>query len=295
MTGYARIEENYENMSAAFEIKGYNNRYLEIVLTLPNQFSKFDAEMRRIVAGSCGRGKVEINMRVKDANNNLSVLVNENVLFAYINSYINAGEKISGKVRETGLQLDNKLSIDHLLSLEGVLEIEHKAPAEDENWKVLKPLFLKALERFNAEREREGAYTEVDILSYIEVLETSVKQIALYVPRIESAIQAHIKARFDELKVDGFDENRMLAETAILLMKYTIAEELARLDSHLAEFRSEVKRNGSPGKKLDFLSQEISREINTIGSKNTLLEVSKLVVVMKESLENIREQLRNVE
>ena len=91
------------------------------------------------------------------------------------------------------------------------------------------------------------------------------------------------------------DENRILAETAVLLMKYTINEELSRLSSHLDEFRAEVGRNPSPGKKLDFLCQEINREINTIGSKTPILEVSHAVVEMKEALENIREQLRNVE
>jgi uncharacterized protein (TIGR00255 family) len=94
---------------------------------------------------------------------------------------------------------------------------------------------------------------------------------------------------------DGVDENRILTETAALLVKYSIAEEISRLSSHLAEFRAEAKRNGSPGKKLDFLCQEINREINTIGSKTSNLEVSRAVVAMKDALENIREQLRNVE
>ena len=92
----------------------------------------------------------------------------------------------------------------------------------------------------------------------------------------------------------AIDENRVLAETAILLMKYTESEEISRLSAHLAEFRSAAD-GGRPGRKLDFLCQEINREINTIGSKSTILEVSKAVVEMKESLENIREQLRNIE
>ena len=91
------------------------------------------------------------------------------------------------------------------------------------------------------------------------------------------------------------DENRILAETAVLLVKYTIAEELSRLSSHLAEFRSETAKNPRPGKKLDFLCQEINREINTIGAKSAILKVSRAVVEMKEALENVREQLRNVE
>ena len=94
---------------------------------------------------------------------------------------------------------------------------------------------------------------------------------------------------------DKIDENRILAETAVLMVKYSISEELSRLQAHLLEFQSEIERNPAPGKKLDFLSQEMGREINTIGSKTPNLEVSRAVVEMKNALENIREQLRNVE
>ncbi|MDR0878329.1 MAG: DUF1732 domain-containing protein, partial [Treponema sp.] len=111
----------------------------------------------------------------------------------------------------------------------------------------------------------------------------------------ESSIKENLKSRFAEVLGNQIDENRILAETAILLMKYTISEELSRLASHLGEFRAETERNPSPGKKLDFLCQEINREINTIGSKTPILEVSRAVVDMKDALENVREQLRNVE
>jgi uncharacterized protein (TIGR00255 family) len=126
-------------------------------------------------------------------------------------------------------------------------------------------------------------------------LEESAAAIGSYAPEIEASIKENLRARFAELLGDKIDENRVLAETAVLLMKYTISEELSRLKAHLEEFRLETERNASPGKKLDFLSQEINREINTIGSKTPLLAVSRAVIEMKNSLENIREQLRNVE
>jgi uncharacterized protein (TIGR00255 family) len=134
-----------------------------------------------------------------------------------------------------------------------------------------------------------------DILTHIAVLDESAKSISSFVPEIEKAIKENLRTRFAELLGEKIDENRILAETAVLLIKYTISEELSRLTSHLKEFRLETERNPSPGKKLDFLSQEINREINTISSKTPMLEVSRIVVEMKNSLENIREQLRNVE
>jgi uncharacterized protein (TIGR00255 family) len=134
-----------------------------------------------------------------------------------------------------------------------------------------------------------------DILAQIAVLEESAQSISAYVPEIEKTIKENLRTRFAELLGDKIDESRILAETAVLLMKYTISEELSRLSSHLKEFRLETERNPSPGKKLDFLSQEINREVNTISSKTPMLEVSRIVVEMKNALENIREQLRNVE
>ncbi|MDR2536425.1 MAG: DUF1732 domain-containing protein, partial [Treponema sp.] len=188
-----------------------------------------------------------------------------------------------------------------LLKFEGVLEIE-KTKADGAYWGLVEPVLKSAADQFDADRIREGKHTEADILVRVGSLETSVSTIASYIPALESAIKENLKIRFMELLGDTagggaaiIDENRILAETAVLLMKYTIAEEISRLSAHLAEFRAETGGLSCSGKKLDFLCQEIQREINTIGSKTPILEVSREVVNMKDALENIREQLRNVE
>jgi uncharacterized protein (TIGR00255 family) len=148
---------------------------------------------------------------------------------------------------------------------------------------------------FNEERIREGKHTEEHIFDALGKLEMALQTVEANVFHLENSIKENIANRFKEIVGSELDENRVMAETAILLMKYTISEEISRLASHLGEFKAEAARNDRPGKKLDFLCQEINREINTIGSKSSILEVSRAVVEMKESLENIREQLRNVE
>jgi uncharacterized protein (TIGR00255 family) len=157
------------------------------------------------------------------------------------------------------------------------------------------PLLEKAFIQFDADRQREGDHTYKDILSHIDTLEKSWKVITSHSDEMETILKNNVKQRFEELLGNRIDENRVLAETAVLLLKSTISEELSRLDAHLKEFRAEAERNPSPGKKLDFICQEINREINTIGSKAVVVEVSKETVNMKDALENIREQLRNVE
>jgi uncharacterized protein (TIGR00255 family) len=285
MTGFASREIQDETISLSVEIKGYNSRFLDLFVYLPPFLSSLESEIRDYISGRFKRGKVEVSIRVKERNSDISVSVNHRAAKAY-------HDTILGLAGALGLR--EKPSLALLLGMEGVLEIEKTR--DDEKYRALiQPLLQKAADQFEAERVREGKHTREDILSHIASLEASLGTVASYAPVIEASIRENLKTRFTELLGDKIDENRILAETAVLLMKYTISEELSRLSSHLAEFRSETERNPSPGKKLDFLCQEINREFNTIGSKTPVLEVSRAVVDMKDALENIREQLRNVE
>jgi uncharacterized protein (TIGR00255 family) len=285
MTGYACRETAEENFFLSVEIRGYNSRYLEIFVNAPPWLSSLEPRIRRRVAGFCGRGKVEVQVRVRDHNAPISVSVNVKAAKAYENAILNLA---------ADLDINERPGLSTLLEMEGVLEVE-KNRDDERYWKMIEPVFDDAVGAFNAERVREGKHTEEDILKFLSRIESSLADISSRAPEIELSISENIRTRLSEFQSGGIDENRVLAETAVLLMKYTISEELSRLSSHLAEFRAETAKNQRPGKKLDFLSQEINREINTIGSKSAVLEVSRAVVDMKEALENIREQLRNVE
>jgi len=286
MTGFAYREWTGEDISLAIEIKGYNNRFLELQVNLPPWLACMEPKVRSLMASVCGRGKVEVWIRVKEINAPLNVTVNTHAARAYM-------EALSSLAAD--LNIDTQLSVSTLIGMEGVLEVE-KNRDEGRYWNVIEPVLKEAAGIFHEERVREGKHTEEDILNTIAKIEFSLQTISSHIPDLENSIKENIKTRFKELVGDGvIDDNRILAETAVLLMKYTISEEIARLSSHLGEFRAETAKNERPGKKLDFLCQEINREINTIGSKSAILEVSRAVVDMKESLENIREQLRNVE
>jgi uncharacterized protein (TIGR00255 family) len=285
MTGFAWREWTGEDISLAIEIKGYNNRFLELQVGLPPWLSFMEPRVRELVGNLCGRGKVEVTIRVKEMNAPVSVSVNANAARAYMDA-------LSGLAVDLGIKAP--LSVTELTGMEGVLEVEKKRDGT-RYWGIIEPVLNEALSVFQAERKREGKHTEEDILNGIGAIESALKTVMSHVADIENSIKENIRSRFKEIAGDTIDENRILAETAVLLVKCTISEEVSRLSSHLAEFREETARNESPGKKLDFLCQEINREINTIGSKSAILEVNRAVVDMKESLENIREQLRNVE
>jgi uncharacterized protein (TIGR00255 family) len=200
---------------------------------------------------------VEVFVRVREINAPISIGININAAKAY-------KDAINTLAQE--LEIGERCGLPLLLGMEGVLEIE-KNRDDERYWQEIEPLLQEALKAFNSERAREGKHTEEDILANLEKIETSLKKIASFAPVIEQAIKENIKTRFTEVLGDQVDENRVLAETASLLVKHTIAEEISRLSAHLSEFRAETVRNPKPGKKLDFLSQEINREINTIGSK----------------------------
>ena len=288
MTGYAYSESCLNDVTVSAEIKGYNSRFLDLTVFLPPWLTALEPEIRNYMASRFSRGKIDLNIRLKEHNGNIAVTVNT----AAAKAYFNAIEDLA-----SGLGIPEKPGLNQILGLEGVLETERDR--DNEKYRVIiKPVLETAADQFEAERSREGRHTKEAVLSHISLLEESVKTVESHVPELEKTLKENLRARFAEVLEGSIDENRVLAETAVLLMKYTISEELSRLASHLKEFRLETERaeQARPsGKKLDFLCQEINREINTIGSKTPVLEVSRAVVEMKNALEDIREQLRNVE
>jgi uncharacterized protein (TIGR00255 family) len=290
MTGYAYLEEASEGVVRAVEIKGYNSRYLDITLTLPSTWARFEPYARALVAAACKRGKIDVNIKAEYNNDNFSVRLNINAVRAYLEAY----RRIAAEADRAGVPRSGYVNIERFLTLPGVAGAVAPDRADDAQWPPIAALLSKALARFNAERLREGTHTLSAIKAHIDAIDSSRLSISRLVPTIEAAIKKHILKRFQELSIEA-DPNRVLQEVAILLMKYTVAEELSRLEAHCVAFNDELTKQSCSGKRLEFLTQEMNREINTIGSKSCLVEVSAIVVSMKDALENIREQLRNIE
>ena len=285
MTGYAFKDASNEEITVSVEIKCYNSRFLDLSVYLPSWLSPLDPKIRKYTGSCFKRRKVEVSIRFKEHNACINVSVNNNAAMSYEKAIRGLAQNLSIK---------EEPSLEMILGLEGVLETETERDV-DKCWAIIEPVLMAAVDQAEAERIREGKHTKENILSYVTLLEESVNSISAFVPELEETIRENLRVRFSELLGDKIDENRIFAETALLLMKYTISEELSRLSSHLMEFRLETEQNPSPGKKLEFLCQEMGREINTIGSKTPMLEVSRKVVEMKNALEDIKEDLRNVE
>jgi uncharacterized protein (TIGR00255 family) len=178
--------------------------------------------------------------------------------------------------------------------MEGVLKsVSRKDP--DTLWESVTPLLEKVFGEFDASRLAEGKKTGKDILRFATDIATHVAGVEAHVPEIEEKIKTGLRERFRDLLGDGVDEARILAETAIQLMRSDVNEEIQRMKAHLESLIAACEAAGPQGKRLDFVCQELGREINTIGSKSMTLEIDRSVIAVKDSLEKIREQIRNVE
>jgi uncharacterized protein (TIGR00255 family) len=188
----------------------------------------------------------------------------------------------------------DRIGLAHLIGLEGVMKSESRKDPE-ELWKAVLPLLEKVFAEFNASRTLEGRKTGEDIRRSADEIRRQLAVVEAKVPEIQARISTGLRDRFKELLGEGVDESRVLAETAVQVMRADVNEEVQRMKAHLESLFEALGRAGPHGKRLDFVCQELGREINTIGSKSVLLEVDQAVIAVKDSLEKVREQLRNVE
>lgn len=285
MTGYSYVETSTETSTVSVEIKSVNSRFLDLTINLPPYLNQLESSFRAIISEKVVRGKIDVYIRVKETESDIEIAADTNAAKAYLDAI----KKIADA---TGYSSDIPLSL--IISQPGVLNTNQNYDVEKYG-QMISPVLKEALDKFCADRKREGENLKKDLLSKLSKLEECAAFFKEWQPKMESNFKEQITAKFKELLADQVDENRIMTETAAMLVKYTINEEIVRLHSHLAAMKIEIENNPAPGKKLDFLCQETNREINTIGSKNQFAEVGAMVIASKDSLENIREQAKNVE
>ena len=285
MTGYSYVEKSTEISTVSVEIKSVNSRFLDLTINLPPYLNQLESSFRAVISEKVVRGKVDVYIRVKETESDVEIAADTNAAKAYLEAI----KKISDAC---GYSQDIPLSL--IINQPGVLNTNKNYDVEKYNDLIL-PVLKESLDKFNSDRNREGENLKKDLLSKLDKLSECALFFKEWQPKMEGIFKETITAKFKELLADQVDENRIMTETAAMLVKYTINEEIVRLHSHLAAMKTEIENNPAPGKRLDFLCQEINREINTIGSKNQFAEVGAMVINAKDAIENIREQSKNVE
>lgn len=286
MTGYAFKEAIVENTQISVEIKSVNNRFLDLSINLPSFLNPIEQKIRKIISQKIVRGKVDVNIRIKDLSSTAKVTSDPLAAKMYFDAISSVAKNLGYDSKQIPLSL--------IVSQDGVLNITHEYDAEN-YWQKIENIFNEVLEKFICDRNREGENLKIDLLEKLSILDKCAAFFKEWQPKMEMKFKELITSKFKELLADNVDENRIMTETAAMLVKYTINEEIIRLFSHLKALRFEIENNPIPGKKIDFICQEANREINTIGSKNQFAELGEMVINAKDALENIREQSKNVE
>ena len=285
MTGFGYSEYQDDSVHITVEIKAYNNRYLDVLVNLPSYLSPLEPRLRSYITDGVARGRVEVTVKVRELRENIDVILDEKAAKSYIHTL---------KQLAAAAGVDETMYLSRLADMDGVLKLEKNRDL-DSFWIFVRDRLEEAYARFETSRVEEGRQTKNDIVKLCTRLSEAHAEIIKYAGEMESKLKETLVGRFQEMLNDQLDENRILAETAVMLVKYGINEELTRLGGHLETFEKEIESEGPCGKRLDFLCQELNREINTIGSKSIMMNVNELVIRMKDSTENIREQLRNIE
>lgn len=289
MTGFGRGTYAEHGKEFTVEIKSVNHRYVDFYIKLPRQIAYLEERVREVAAKSIFRGKVDIFISFEDrSEDSRSVMLDE----ALAGAYIQAVEKLRDKY---GLKDD--LSLSFVSRFPDVLRIEKNEDDEEQLWGILSKALEAGVASLVQMREKEGNELRSSLLQKADYMEKIISQIANRSPEVVIEYKQKLENRIKELlNQQTIDENRIAMEVAIFADRCSIDEELVRLGSHLIQLRDILSINKQPvGRKLDFLVQEINREINTIGSKSNDIEITKFVLELKSETEKIREQIQNME
>lgn len=278
MTGYGKAEVQTQNRKITIELKSLNSKSLDINARFPTMYKEKEMEVRKLLSRELLRGKIDLSFFVEITGEETSTRINKGIVENYL-------DQLEGIRKEADI-----LSI--AMRLPDVLKTEREE-LDEEEWKKIEEGVSKAIEQLNEFRSSEGMELKRDFELRIATLEEKLKEVMEIDPERLETVRSRLEKAIQEIKLN-VDENRFEQELIYYLEKLDITEEKVRLNKHLSYFLFSLNEEMSNGKKLGFISQEIGREINTIGSKANYAPMQKIVVEMKDELEKIKEQLLNV-
>lgn len=288
MTGFGRGENSQDGMEFTVEIKTVNHRYSDIFVRMPRQIGFLEDKVRDLVGKAISRGKIDVYITYFNYSDDSKLVTMDEGL---AKTYISATESLRDK-----FYLKDDITVSLIARYPDVLKVEQAKDDEDLLWAMLKVATEKALDALIIMRQTEGEGLKNVLLDRADYVESIVAEIAKRAPEIPKEYKLKLTARIkDLLDQQPLDENRLATEVAVFADRCSIDEELVRLASHIGQLREALSMDQPVGRKLDFLVQEMNREINTIGSKANDLSITKNVVEIKSEIEKIREQIQNIE
>ena len=285
MTGFGKSEVIIDELQINVEVKSLNSKFLDLSLKLPSAFKSLDLSVRSFVKEYLKRGKIEVMIHYEKKEASKKIIINKDQLINYYN-------QLSEVSNELKLKIDSDL-IGYALKLPEVIQHEKDTVEEDSNGEILNAV-KEACKDLNSFRKKEGNALNKELVKYVNSILESLKEINQYEKERLPKVRDKLKKAIDELNLKSqVDEKRLEQELIFYSEKLDLTEEKVRLKEHCNHFIDSTKELNS-GKKLGFISQEMGREINTLGSKANNISIQKIVVGMKDELEKIKEQVLNV-
>lgn len=287
MTGYGRGSSSENGFTFLAELRSVNHRYADFALRLPRELYFLEDQVRRQLQQSIKRGRVEVSLVLDEIPSGLrQVNVNYDLAEDYFRSLRLLCER---------LELDENVQLGHLLQMPELFKPSGIILSEEQVWPAVTAALREALDQLLKQRQVEGENLCRDLLSRCEHLEELVGLAAVQAEEAKVDCRNKMEQKFNELLTGKFEETRLIMESALLVERMGVDEELVRLKSHIGAFKSNLTGSDPAGRKLDFIAQEMFREVNTIGSKAGDYRLTNIVVDLKAELEKIREQIQNLE
>ncbi|MDX1637874.1 MAG: YicC/YloC family endoribonuclease [Balneolaceae bacterium] len=289
MTGFGRGEASAGGFALTAEVRAVNSRYLDVSIRLPQEIQDRELDLKEVIQQHINRGKLNLTVRLNQAETGTpEVTFNEKLVKGY--------KQLLEDLRSSA-NIDQPVTLRNLMSFNDIfVSREQDEETLETIWQLSREASVEAMKQLNRMRQQEGKQLEEDLRLRVDNIEDLLDKIAVLTKDRADEARARLKERLQNLiDDDSLDPDRLEMEVAILADKMDITEEIVRLQSHIKFFREALQQEESVGRRLNFLSQEINREINTIGSKANSSEISQHVVNAKENLEQIREQVQNVE
>jgi uncharacterized protein (TIGR00255 family) len=292
MTGYGEASYQSDALSLAIELRAVNNRYLKVTLRAAEPYNLLEAEFEKVIRRSVKRGTIQVHLRCQRQFSPQDFQINAAALRSYVN-------QLQGLRKELGLADVGQVLLAQVLTLPGVVAEPATATFRlEEEWPILEGVLEKAIDKLQAMRREEGRAMAQELLQHRDHIAAELEKIRQHVPLVAEGFRnrllERVKNLLSELDVQ-IDRSDLIKEVSIFAERSDVAEEVVRLASHLDQFQEIINEPESAGRKLEFLTQEMFREANTIGSKAGDVDLSRHVVEIKGTLEKIRELVQNVE
>jgi len=285
MTGFGRSTAELPNKKVSVEIKSLNSKQFDLNSKVPSIYRDKEMEIRNVLLQTVERGKVDFSIYVEDINNNISSQINQGAVENYY-------DQIRDLAKTIGLQIPENI-ISVILRLPETIKTD-SSKIDEAEWQLLFEVIDKALQQFTAFRIQEGQMLQNLFEQKIQSIAALLKEVECFEPERTERIKTKLVESLEKIDVATYDQNRFEQELIYYIERFDINEEKNRLSNHLSYFIETMSEDKAQGRKLGFIAQEIGREINTMGSKSNHVEIQKIVVRMKDELEQIKEQLSNV-